>query len=101
MTRRATPDEYADHERDLRKHDRPQRREWGARANPSFSQRIIDRGLAVRVGDLIVENPRTIAPSRDKDLRKHEPQLCPRCGSVLSIVTWTCVRGKFCPGEQL
>lgn len=26
--------------------------------------------------------------------------LCPRCGSVVSVVTWTCVRGQFCPGER-
>lgn len=27
--------------------------------------------------------------------------LCERCGSVLSIVTWTCVRGAYCrPARQ-
>lgn len=26
--------------------------------------------------------------------------LCPHCGSHLSAVTWTCVLGEFCPGQQ-
>lgn len=26
---------------------------------------------------------------------------CQHCQSVLSAVTWTCVRGKFCPGERI
>lgn len=25
---------------------------------------------------------------------------CPHCGSVLSIVTWECVRGDACPGAE-
>lgn len=25
---------------------------------------------------------------------------CPKCGSVLSAVTWTCVRGDYCPGTK-
>jgi len=26
--------------------------------------------------------------------------LCQHCGSVLSAVTWECVRGKHCPGNK-
>lgn len=25
---------------------------------------------------------------------------CRHCGSVLSAVTWECVRGRYCPGEK-
>lgn len=25
---------------------------------------------------------------------------CKHCGSVLSIVTWDCARGRYCPGEK-
>lgn len=28
------------------------------------------------------------------------PNTCEHCGSVLSAVTWTCVRGAFCPGAR-
>ena len=26
---------------------------------------------------------------------------CAHCGSVLSAVTWTCVRGAHCPGPEM
>lgn len=29
-----------------------------------------------------------------------ETPTCEHCGSVLSIVTWTCVRGAYCPGAR-
>lgn len=27
-------------------------------------------------------------------------ETCKHCGSLLSAVTWTCVRGKHCPGGE-
>jgi hypothetical protein len=27
-------------------------------------------------------------------------ETCKHCGSLLSAVTWTCVRGNHCPGER-
>ena len=32
--------------------------------------------------------------------RMGTPPLCQHCGSVLSAVTWTCVRGEHCPGAK-
>lgn len=31
---------------------------------------------------------------------EHKPPTCPHCGSLLSAVTWTCVRGSYCPGNK-
>lgn len=36
----------------------------------------------------------------DAAARWLDRHLCPHCDSVLSAVTWTCVRGKHCPGEK-
>lgn len=30
----------------------------------------------------------------------HQPPTCRHCGSVLSVTTWTCVRGVHCPGNK-
>ena len=27
---------------------------------------------------------------------KNKPPTCPQCGSLLSAVTWECVRGPYC-----
>jgi NAD-dependent DNA ligase len=39
-------------------------------------------------------------PSSGKEAEKHTPPTCPQCGSLLSAVTWECVRGPYCKAAK-
>lgn len=55
----------------------------------------MDRNALQSSWALSREDRRAYLKAMEKDSRRSAPT-CPKCGSVLSAVTWECVRGRYC-----